>query len=269
MMEMFTEESFLRIESLVRECGKIMLSANDIEADTSNIKKKSGDADFVTVFDESVQKALIEGILCVFPEAKFFAEEKDNFAEDTKEGICFVIDPIDGTTNFIHSLGASSISVAMLYNGEIVYSVVYDPYREELFSAIKGKGANLNGKKISVSDREMENAVISFGTTPYKKEQYGCKGFSIAHNIFMHCADIRRSGSAAIDMANVACGRTDGFFECILSPWDYAGGTLLIEEAGGIVSDFSGEPVGFSAPGPVVCSNKNVYKKLIALINSK
>lgn len=269
MMELFTEDKFSRIEKLIRECGKIMLSANDIESDSSNIKKKSGDADFVTVFDEGVQKALIDGILVVFPEAKFFAEEKDNFAEDTKEGICFVIDPIDGTTNFIHELGASSISVAMLYDGVTIFSVVYDPYRNELFSAVKGKGAYLNGKEICVSEREMENAVISFGTTPYKKEQYGSKGFCIAHNIFMHCADIRRSGSAAIDMANVACGRTDGFFECVLSPWDYAGGALLIEEAGGIVSDFSGNSVEFSGPSSVLCANKTVYKKLVALINNQ
>ncbi len=266
MMKNF-EDKFDLIEKLIRESGKIMLSAAEIEADSSNIKKKSGDADFVTVFDEAVQKALINGILDILPEAKFFAEEKENFEEDTKDGICFVIDPIDGTTNFIHSLGASAISVAMLYNGSAVFSVIYDPYRDELFSAKKGKGAFLNGKRISVSCRAIGEAVISFGTTPYKKTQFAEKGFNIAHNIFVNCSDIRRSGSAAIDMAYVACGRLDGFFECILSPWDYAAGSLIIEEAGGVVSDFEGSPVSFSVPSPLICSNNTVYKKLVALIN--
>lgn len=267
-MKIFTEEQFLVFEKLVRDCGKFMLTAHDIEKCKDNIKEKSGDADFVTVFDEGVQSRLIEGILSIFPDAHFFAEEKDNFAEDTKNGLCFVIDPIDGTTNFIHSLGASSISIAVLKDGILVFGLVYDPYRNEMFYASKDEGAYCNGERISVSDRSLPNSVVAFGTTPYKKKEYSDKGFFIAKSIFCNCADIRRCGSAAIDLACVACGRLDAFFECVLSPWDYAAGALIVTEAGGTISDFNGEAIGFSEPSPILCSNTIIHKKLLALINN-
>lgn len=267
-MGIFTREQYSDFEKLIRDCGKFMLSAHDIEKGEGNIKEKSGDSDFVTVFDEGVQSRLISGILKIFPDASFFAEEKDNFAEDTKIGLCFVIDPIDGTTNFIHSLGVSSISVAVLNDGVLVFGLVYDPYRDELFYASKGEGAYCNGEPISVSDRVLANSVVAFGTTPYRKKEYSDKGFLIAKNIFCNCADIRRSGSAAIDLAYVACGRLDAFFECILSPWDYAAGALIVCEAGGTISDFDEKPICFSEPSPILCSNKLIHKKLIALINN-
>ncbi len=266
-MDVLSSEFYNYLVSLVKSCGEYMLSAGDVEKEQGSVKAKSGDADFVTVFDEGVQNKLITGILNKLPEAKFFAEEKDNFASDTENGICFVIDPIDGTSNFIHRLNTSAISVAMLCDGELSLAIIYDPYRDELFSAKKNYGAFCNGKKISVSDRELCDSLIAFGTTPYKKKEYSEKGFAIAENIFRNCADIRRSGSAAIDMANVAAGKLDGFFECILSPWDYAAGTLIVKEAGGVVTDFNGNEVSFSAPCPVLCSNNLINDKLIALIN--
>ncbi len=255
--------------NLILQCGDFMLCAGNVEDRRENIKAKSGDADFVTVFDEGVQNKLINGISNVLPDAHFFAEEKDNFFEDTQKGICFVIDPIDGTSNFIHCLNTSAISVAMLCEGEIVLGVIYDPYRNELFSAFKDGGAFCNDERISVSSRELEMSLISFGTTPYKKKEYAAEGFSVAERIFRNCADIRRSGSAAIDMANVACGKLDGFFECILSPWDYAAGSIIIKEAGGKATDFSGNILSFSQPSALLCSNGIVHDKLIALINKK
>ncbi len=267
MMDALSFEFREYLITLIRQCGEFMLSAGDVENCSDNIRAKSGDADFVTVFDEGVQKKLIDGITAVLPDAHFFAEEKDNFAEDTQRGICFVIDPIDGTTNFIHSLNASAISVAMLYDGEIVLGIVYDPYRDELFSAYKGGGANCNGKRICVSSRDMDASLVSFGTTPYKKNAYAADGFAIAERIFRNCADIRRSGSAAIDMANVACGKLDGFFECILSPWDYAAGSIIVKEAGGKATHFNGNELCFSEPGSLICSNSIVHDKLMALIN--
>lgn len=257
------------IEKLIRESAEIMLSASRVENDASNIKAKAGDADFVTVFDEAVQANLIKGLSALYPDAHFFAEEKENFSEETANGICFVIDPIDGTTNFIHSLNASTISVAMLYNGEAVYGAVYDPYRDEFFYAVKGEGAFCNGCSVSVSDRDLPLSVIAFGTTPYKKKEYSEKGFAAAHRVFMNCADIRRSGSAALDMAYVACGKLDGFFECVLSPWDYAAGYILVKEAGGEVTDFVGNATVFDKPAPILCSNTKIHTKLLALINKK
>lgn len=268
-MSIFNAEQQKIFEKLVKECGSFMLSAHALSHDCAEVKAKSGDADFVTVFDESVQEKLITGISAMFPEARFFAEEKENSSEDIKEGMCFIIDPIDGTTNFIHNLCASAISVGLLVDGEPVFGAVYDPYRDEYFCAEKGNGAFCNGARISVSQRELPISVISFGTTPYKKKEYSDAGFEIAKKIFVNCADIRRSGSAAIDMANVACGKLDAFFECILSPWDYAAGYVLVKEAGGQVTDFNGNNSVFSIPSSVLCSNGIVHDKLCALINEK
>ncbi len=266
-MSIFTCEQFTEFEALVRDCGRFMLGADKIESTEGSIKKKTGDADFVTVFDEGVQTRLIEGILKIFPEAVFFAEEKENFAEDTQNGLCFVIDPIDGTTNFIHSLGASAISIAAISDGEPVFGLIYDPYRDELFCACVNEGAYCNGKRISVSERDLDASVVAFGTTPYKKAVYASQGFSAAERVFRNCADIRRSGSAAIDLACVACGRLDAFFECILSPWDYAAGAVIIREAGGLITDFGRNEVSFSEPSSILCSNNLIHDKLLALIN--
>lgn len=266
-MDIFTDVKLERFKDLVLSCGKFMVTASFDENDSSDVMKKSGDADLVTVYDKGVQERLIAGLSELFPEAHFFAEEKDNFADDTKNGLCFVIDPIDGTTNFIHNLGASTISVGALFEGKPVFGCVYDPYRNDLFIAVGGKGAYKNGERISVSDREMPYSVVAFGTAPYKKTEYAAEGFRIACDIFCNCSDLRRSGSAALDMANIACGKLDGFFERVLSPWDYMAGTVLIREAGGVVTDFDGADIGFSAPSPVLCSNGIIQNKLLALIN--
>lgn len=266
-MDIFTEKKLELFKELILSCGEFMVTASFDENDSSDVMKKSGDADFVTVYDKGVQERLIAGLSGLFPEAHFFAEEKDNFAEDTKNGLCFVIDPIDGTTNFIHNLGASTISVGALFDGKPVFGCVYDPYRNDLFIAVDGKGAYKNGERISVSDREMPTAVVAFGTAPYKKQEYAVEGFRIARDIFCCCSDLRRSGSAALDMANIACGKLDGFFECVLCPWDYMAGTVLIREAGGVVTDFDGADINFSSPSPVLCSNGIIQNKLLALIN--
>lgn len=267
-MKYFTDIKLEKFKKLVLSCGEFMLGASIEEDNSENVMKKSGDADFVTVYDKGVQKMLVDGLLELFPDAHFFAEEKENFEDDTKHGICFVIDPIDGTTNFIHRLGASTISIAMLYEGEPVFGCVYDPYRKDMFVAEKGIGAYMNGERIQVSERDLDTSVISFGTTPYRKEQYASEGFRIAENIFRNCSDIRRSGSAALDMAYVACGKLDGFFECILCPWDYAAGAVIVKEAGGNVCSFDGNDISFSVPSPLLCSNSIIKNKLLALINN-
>lgn len=266
-MNIFNNEQQQIFEKLIRDCGKYMLTAHSLQVGSDKVKAKSGDADFVTIYDETVQAMLIDGISSIFPDAVFFAEEKENSEDDVKNGKCFIIDPIDGTTNFIHDLGASTISVALLIDGEPVFGAVYDPYRDDYFAAEKGNGAFLNGNRINVSSRELDVSVVAFGTTPYRKKDYSEKGFGIARNIFMNCADIRRSGSAALDMAYVASGKLDAFFECILSPWDYAAGYVLVKEAGGTVTEFDGAPAGFSKPAPVLCSNGIIHNKLCALIN--
>lgn len=255
-----------QITGLVREQGTIMLSAHNVESTGNEIKVKPGDANFVTVYDEAVQANLIEGLKSIIPDAKFFAEEKDNRDVDTSVGYCFIIDPIDGTTNFIHGLASSAISVGLMLDGKPYAGIIYNPYRDEMFSAVKGGGAYLNGKRIQASERPLEKSVFCFGSSPYNKEVLGEKSFAIAKRLFLRTADFRRTGSAAIDICSVACGRADAMFESLLSPWDYAAGITILSEAGACVSDFNGNNLPLNAPSSFVCSNGVIYNEILKII---
>lgn len=254
-----------RLSEIVRNAGKIMLDVNGVDS-SSSVSEKSGDANYVTVFDVKVQNYLMNEIKAIFPDAVFMAEEKENDPEVLQAERCFIIDPIDGTTNFIRGYKQSSISLAMVSKGEVVLGIVYNPYLDELFSATSNNGAFLNGKQIHVSSRALSEAVIGYGTCPYYKDELGKSTFDNAYAIFMRCADLRRTGSAAIDLANVAAGRIDGFFEMRLSPWDIAAGYLLIKEAGGAMTDSNGEKIDFSTTSSVVAGSKTVHNDLLGLI---
>lgn len=260
-------EQIAGISSLMRECGATMRSAHDLEKQAGRILAKPGDANFVTVYDVRVQEALIAGLSAMFPGAAFLAEEKENGGEELSAGLCFVIDPIDGTTNFIHDMRCSAISVGVYDCGEPVFGAVLDPYRDELFSASAGGGAYLNGAPIRASDRALSHALVSIGTTPYERQRTAERTFAAAKNIFMRCADIRRSGSAAIDICFVACGRTDAFFEDALSPWDFAAGGIILTEAGGRITDFSGAAIQPGKKSGVLCTNGLLHAQMLALLH--
>ena len=249
--------------SIVRRAGRIMTGACDIEA-SGSVDEKSGDAaNLVTAYDLAVQRFLITEITRLVPEAYFFAEEKENEYEAMRGECCFVIDPIDGTANFVHDYHHSCISLAMFSRGDCIFSIVYDPYLDELFSAEKGRGASLNGRAIRVSDRDEAHSIVAFGTSPYYKS-LADKTFSLCRRLFERCADLRRCGAAALDLAYVAAGRNDMFFEYRLSPWDVAAGYLLIREAGGVITDMEGKELDFSAPCGVIAANPGVYGSLLS-----
>lgn len=237
-----------KIVEIVHECGRIMLSATDIER---KIHAKEGKGNFVTEYDSAVQAALQEKLLKLMPEAMFYGEEDDADKGNVNSGWCFIVDPIDGTANFTRGYNASCISVALAKDGQPVLGVVYNPYAKETFTAERGKGAFLNGSPIHTSDRDLAHGLILFGTAPYSAE-LAKKSFEKAYHYFTQAEDLRRSGSAAIDLCCLACGRAELFFEMILSPWDYAAGALIVEEAGGIVSDFEGNPVTYDKKQTVV-----------------
>ena len=260
------KETQTKILSIIRDAGRMVLSAHDVEAQDGNILVKPGTANFVTVFDLQVQETLIAGLRALFPSAFFFAEEKDNSAAEFRDTYCFLIDPIDGTTNFIHDMKCSVISVGLYYNGDPVFGAVYDPYMDEMFYAAAGEGAFLNGRAIAVSDRPLEKALVSFGTSPYNRSQLAGQTFERAKTVFLACADLRRSGSAALDICFVACGRTDAYFEDILSPWDYAAGYIILKEAGGEMTDFKGTPPRVGEKTPVLCSNKALHPQMLSLL---
>ncbi len=231
-----TEEQLLEnIIHAVRACGTIILNADRTK---SGIDEKAGHANFVTAYDKKVQSELQKRLLEILPEAVFVGEEEDVHAS-VKDGYAFIVDPIDGTTNFIKDYHASAISVGLIKDAKRYMGVVYNPYLDEVYTAVKGKGAFLNGSPIQVSRQPLENGIVIFGTATYY-EEYAKATFDMAYDYYCKALDVRRSGSAALDLCNVAAGRAELFFELRLCPWDYAAGSLIVEEAGGVVTTIDG-----------------------------
>lgn len=239
-----------KISQLVKECGKVILNA---DREKMAIDIKSGVADLVTEYDKNIQAQLEIGLKKLLPGAKFIGEEGSN-DQLSDDGYAFIVDPIDGTTNFIKDYHHSAISVALLKGKEVVAGIVYNPYLDEVFSAIKGQGAFCNGKKISVSSHPISNALVLFGSSPYDKKLF-TKTIEILSEYFYKALDIRRSGSAALDLCWVACGRADVYFELQTSPWDFAAGKLLVEEAGGVVTALDGTPLSFEGKTSIIAKN--------------
>lgn len=229
------------IIEILRDCEDIMLSADDIQR---KIHQKSGKGNFVTDYDSKVQAVLKKSLLELVPDAAFLGEEDQMDRTDISQGYAFIVDPIDGTANFTRGLNASCISVALALNGVPLLGVICNPYQKEVYHAVRGKGAWLNGTRISASHRTLEEGLILFGTTPYHAELTKAS-FEVAYRYMSRAQDLRRSGSAALDLCAIASGKAEFFFELSLCPWDYAAGALLVEEAGGIVSNLQGEPITY------------------------
>ena len=249
-----------RIIETVKEAGRIILSAHNQE---SSITVKEGKKNFVTKYDVAVQEFLFNELGKAFPEAEFVGEEGEN--DFSIDGLRFIIDPIDGTTNFMQDYRCSCISVALCTGNDVIAGVVYNPYTDEIFSAEKGKGAFLNGERINVSERPLSDGLALFGTSPYHPENTD-ETFALLRKVFDFSRDIRRSGSAAYDICMVACGRCEVFFEKCLQPWDIAAGTLILKEAGGTVSNYDGKEISFSAPNDVIFANPKAYDEFMTLL---
>ena len=251
-----TENVKSDIMEAVKSAGRGLLSAHDVE---SHMKVKPGDANFATVWDLETQRVLCSRLHEIIPEAGFLAEEDADGARSYKDrGASFIVDPIDGTTNFIHGLSHSAVSVAAAENGSVVFGCVYNPYLDEMFYASAGGGARMrkNGADapISVSRREMRDALCAFGTTPYER-RYADATFALAKRMFLSCREVRREGSAALDICYVAAGRYDVYFEMKLSPWDFAAAYLILNEAGGAFSRLDGSPVDAFSAGSALATN--------------
>lgn len=242
-----------KIEQAVKNSSRIILNA---KRDPAYISSKEGHANFVTTYDKQVQEDLFSQLAEILPEAKFMGEEDDK-QQYAGEGYLFVVDPIDGTTNFIKDYKASAISVALLKDGEPVLAAIYNPYQDEMFTAEKGKGAWLNGSPIHVTDEPLENVLVLPGTSPYYEEMWK-DTLAVAYQYLSHAVDLRRSGSAAIDLCSIACGRAGVFFELLLSPWDYAAGSLLVREAGGTMEGLYGGELQFEKAQPVIAYGSGV-----------
>lgn len=240
------------VEMLAAAAGRMML-----EQRAASVTKKQGHANFVTDIDASIQQFLMDRLALICPEAVFIGEEKEN--APLTDQLTWVIDPIDGTTNFIHEYQCSAVSIALLKDMQPVIGVICNPYLQEVFSAEKNKGAALNGNAMHVSSQTPENALVGFGTSPYNPE-LNQPSMALASQFLATCVDIRRSGSAALDLAHIACGRLDIFFELILKPWDVSAGALLIQEAGGIFDMPLLPEISFAKETTILATNRECYE---------
>ncbi|MCC8046299.1 MAG: inositol monophosphatase [Clostridiales bacterium] len=253
---------FHEVETLVKEAAGLFSN----NAAAARITAK-GRADFVTEVDLAVQRTLCGKLAEKYPMIQFMGEEKDNRTIDFERPV-WILDPVDGTTNLIHHFPENCISLALAEQHEVVAGMIYNPWMEELFFAVKGQGAVLNGKPIHVSDStSLADSLVSVGTTPYSHE-YADSVFSQIKDVFLRAQDIRRLGSAAMDLAYVACGRVDAYFEQFLKPWDFAAGMLIVREAGGEVTDYRGELISPEHPQPVLATNGKIHEELIKVLDA-
>ncbi|MBO5222521.1 MAG: inositol monophosphatase [Clostridia bacterium] len=249
------------IEPIVRRAGAYIRTAVP-----SSVDEKSNHSDLVTEYDVNTQRMLMSDLAALHPEANFMGEE-EHLEADIRTGDCFVIDPIDGTTNFVKGFNRSCISVALLRNGQPAAGVVYNPWNDEYYSALKGQGALLNGTPIRVQNTPLKDSVVGCGTCPYYPD-LAQKTLRVCSVILNTALDIRRMGSAALDLCDAAMSRTGAFFELKLSPWDYAAAGLILTEAGGEITDTEGNPVSLSHPSPVVAGNPIARKELEEIIRN-
>ena len=246
-----------------RAAGAIInRAALDVEAVRVSQKQVN---DFVTEVDHASEQAIIETLLTAYPGHGIHAEEsgREHGAKDSE--FVWIIDPLDGTTNFIHGFPVYAVSIALAFRGKVEQAVVYDPTRNDLFYASKGKGAYLNDRRLRVSKRtRMSDALIGTGF-PFRKGDNFKRYLKMFEEVMQQCAGMRRPGAAALDLCYVAAGWYDGFFETGLSPWDVAAGSLMITEAGGLVGNFTGE-ADFLYQREVVAATPRIYGQLVQML---
>ncbi len=221
--------------------------------------------DFVTEVDHASEQAIIETLLTAYPGHAIWAEESGKVHGSQGSDFVWIIDPLDGTTNFIHGFPVYCVSIGLSVKGKIEQAVIYDPSRNDLFTATKGRGAYMNERRMRVSKRtELKQCLISTGF-PFRPGDNFNNYLKMMAEVMQRTAGLRRPGAAALDLAYVAAGFADGFFETGLSPWDVAAGSLLVTEAGGLIGNFTGE-ANFMEQKECVAGNPRIYGQLVAIL---
>jgi len=240
-----------------RKAGSIIMrSFNRVE--TLNVAEKQSN-DYVTEVDRAAEEAILDTIRRAYPNHAVLAEESGAHAGNEYQ---WIIDPLDGTTNYLHGLPQFSVSIALQHRDELISAVVYDPVRDEMFTASRGNGSLLNDRRLRVSQqRTLKGALIGTGI-PFRDQRYVDSYLAMMRAMIADTAGIRRPGSAALDFAWVAAGRMDGFWELGLSAWDFAAGTLIVREAGGVVSDIRGGSRQLES-GNVIAGNLKVHTEMV------
>lgn len=252
----------LALCELVRKASeklKTPPSAADVKAKGSN--------DFVTAMDIETQRTVKSMLAGAYPECLFLGEEGEH--AKLTDAPTFVLDPIDGTTNFIFGYRLSAISLALCCEKRPIVAVVYNPFTDEMFSAEEGQGSYLGEERITVSTADhLSQVVAGIGTSPYYKE-YAEEVMQVAKNLYLSCIDIRRLGSASLDLCYTAAARHGVFVEKLLHVWDYAAGALILTEAGGKITDFSGNPLSFGSSCEIAASNGTLHEALISVLQQR
>jgi myo-inositol-1(or 4)-monophosphatase len=246
-----------------RKAGAIINRAS-LDLDLVRVSTK-GRSDFVTEVDHAAEAAIIGVLKTAYPDHAFLAEESGASAPESGSEYTWIIDPLDGTTNFIHGFPQYAVSIALRHGDQITQAVVYDPTRNELFTATRGRGAFMDDRRLRVSRRDkLREALVGTGF-PFRQIDHLDEYVRMFKIITEETAGIRRPGAAALDLAYVAAGRLDGFWEFGLSPWDMAAGSLLITEAGGMVGDFNGAK-DYLNTAQIVCGAPKIYEQLLKLV---
>lgn len=240
-----------------RRAGDIINRAAD-NIDRLKIRHKAQN-DLVSEVDRTAEKAIVESLQKVYPDHAFLCEESGKIGESDFE---WIIDPLDGTTNFLHQLPIYAVSIALSYKKQLQVGVIYDPSRNDLFTASRGEGAYLNEKRIRVSKRDkLIDSLIGTGF-PFRENDDIDQYTKIFKSFALNTSGIRRPGAASLDLASVAAGRLDGFWESGLSPWDMAAGVLMITEAGGLVGDYTGEN-SYMETGEILAGNPKIFVQML------
>jgi myo-inositol-1(or 4)-monophosphatase len=247
-----------------RKAGSIITRASsDLDKLTVRSKRQN---DFVSEVDNAAEEAIISTLKDAYPSHGFLAEESGE--KDSRAEYVWVIDPLDGTTNFLHGFPQYCVSIGLTHKGVAQQAVVYDPNRNELFTATRGAGAYLNDRRIRVSRTDKLQAALITTGFPFRDLEALDEYMRMFRHMTQSCAGIRRPGAAALDLAWVAAGRADGFWEIGLSPWDMVAGALLVREAGGLVGDTDGEE-GYLASGRIVAANGKVFSAILQVLKRK
>jgi len=244
------------------KAGDYLLEMNRKDRAELKIGAK-GHNDFVTEADRTAERIIIETISATFPDHSFLAEES-GLSRDAN-GARWIIDPLDGTTNFIHGFPVWAVSIALEIDGRLEAAAVRDPLHDETFYAASGNGAFLNGKPISISKNTDFSKALLLTGFPFKAQQTLDIYLESFRKLFRMCSGIRRAGCASLDLSWLAAGRADGFWELSLSPWDMAAGALLVREAGGVVTDIHGDPDHFMQTGNITAGNKYIHSEIVAI----
>lgn len=266
--DFYTSCFYTSCETIVREAG-MMIRKADITGDS--IHQKDGLANFVTDFDVEVQQFLIARFRELLPDASFYGEEdtegNEKSADSCRNGYCFYIDPIDGTTNFIFGYQHSCVSVGLALDGQIIAGYVYNPYTDTMYKAVRGEGAYCNERKLVVSDKSIAEGIVAFGCARYNEGDTDLL-FATVKELYLHSPSVRNGGSAALDLCRVAAGANVTYLELKLQPYDYAAASVIIEEAGGEIRQVEGEPITLEKPCSILAGTRTACDEVRSIMKS-